>query len=68
VMDGRQVLAKVRASVATAGLPVLVVTGTADDGAEAQLMEDGADDFIRKPLDPARFVARVKSALRRAGG
>jgi CheY-like chemotaxis protein len=27
----------------------------------------GADDYIRKPLEPARFVARVKAALRRAG-
>lgn len=67
VMDGRQVLAKVRSSVATASFPVMVVTGTADDDAEVKLMEEGADDFIRKPLEPARFVARVKSALRRAG-
>jgi NO-binding membrane sensor protein with MHYT domain len=37
------------------------------DEAEAQLMDEGADDYIRKPLEPARFVARVKAALRRAG-
>ncbi len=67
LMDGRQVLARIRSSVATASLPVLVLTGSADEGAEAQLMEDGADDFIKKPLDPARFLARVRSALRRAG-
>jgi DNA-binding response OmpR family regulator len=29
-------------------------------------MDEGADDYIRKPLEPARFVARVKAALRRA--
>ena len=57
-----------RQSVATAGLPVLVLTGTKSQAAEAQLMEEGADDYIRKPLEPARFVARVKAALRRAGG
>jgi type II secretory ATPase GspE/PulE/Tfp pilus assembly ATPase PilB-like protein/CheY-like chemotaxis protein len=68
VMDGRQVLAKIRGTVATASLPVLVLTGTADDGAEASLMDEGADDFIRKPFEPSRFVARVRSALRRAGG
>jgi type II secretory ATPase GspE/PulE/Tfp pilus assembly ATPase PilB-like protein/ActR/RegA family two-component response regulator len=68
VMGGREVLAKVRKSVATAGLPVLVLTGTKSQAAEAQLMEEGADDYIRKPLNPARFVARVKAALRRAGG
>jgi hypothetical protein len=26
-----------------------------------------AHDYIRKPLEQARFVARVKAALRRAG-
>ena len=60
-------LARVRGSVHTAGLSVLVLTGTVSDEAEAQLMEEGADDYVRKPLEPARFVARVKAALRRAG-
>ena len=67
-MGGREVLARVRQSVATAGLPVLVLTGSGSEGLEAQLMEEGADDYIRKPLEPARFVARVRAALRRAGG
>ena len=67
-MGGREVLARVRKSVATAGLPVLVLTGAASEELEAQLMDEGADDYIRKPLDPARFVARIKAALRRAGG
>ena len=31
-------------------------------------VDEGADDYIRKPLDPVRFVARVKAALRRAAG
>jgi DNA-binding response OmpR family regulator len=30
-------------------------------------MDAGADDYIRKPIEPTRFVARVKAALRRAG-
>jgi type IV pilus assembly protein PilB len=66
-MGGREVLARVRQTVATAGLPVLVLTGSGTEEMEAQLMEEGADDYIRKPLEPARFVARVKAALRRAG-
>lgn len=66
-MGGREVLARVRQTVATAGLPVLVLTGSGTEEMEAQLMEEGADDYIRKPLEPARFLARVKAALRRAG-
>src|SRR5256886_2602015 len=65
--SGREGLARVRHSVHTAALPVLVLTGSTGDEIEAQLMEEGADDYVRKPLEPARFVARVKAALRRAG-
>jgi DNA-binding response OmpR family regulator len=34
---------------------------------EVELMDEGADDYIRKPIEPARFVARIRAALRRAG-
>jgi DNA-binding response OmpR family regulator len=63
-MGGREVLARV--PVATAGLPVLVLTGSGTEEMEAELMEEGVDDYIRKPLEPARFMARVRAALRRA--
>ena len=32
-----------------------------------QLIEEGADDFIRKPVDSVRFTARIKAVLRRSG-
>ncbi len=67
-VGGREVLASVRNSVATAGLPVVVLTGTKDCDAEIELMRAGADDYIRKPIDPPRFMARIAAALRRAKG
>lgn len=66
-MDGREVLKDIRSTPTTVGLPVLVLTGSEDVETEVELMERGADDYIRKPIDPPRFVARVKAALRRAG-
>ena len=36
-MGGREVLARVRQTVATAGLPVLVLTGSGTEDMEAQL-------------------------------
>ena len=66
-MGGREVLKEIRGSMATVGLPVIVLTGTTDPDAELTLMEEGADDYIRKPFDPRRFMIRVKAALRRAG-
>ena len=68
MLGGREVLRAVRGAVSTAGLPVVVLTGSQDPGAEVELMEEGADDYIRKPIDPPRFLTRVKAALRRARG
>jgi len=67
-LGGLEVLARTRKAVATAGLPVIVLTGSTSEDTEIEAMDHGADDYVRKPLDPARFVARVKAALRRAGG
>jgi DNA-binding response OmpR family regulator len=33
---------------------------------EAELLEAGADDYLEKSVDAARFVARVKAILRRS--
>jgi type II secretory ATPase GspE/PulE/Tfp pilus assembly ATPase PilB-like protein/CheY-like chemotaxis protein len=65
-LGGREVLRRLRGEVATAGLPVVVLTGSDTEGLEVDLMEEGADDYIRKPIDPPRFIARVRAALRRA--
>ena len=65
-LGGREVLRAVRKDAKTAGLPVVVLTGETEERLESQLMDEGADDYINKPIDPKRFVARVKAALRRA--
>ena len=65
-MDGREVLDKIRGSVDTAALPVLIRTGTGNEKVEAELLEAGADDYLDKSVDATRFVARVKAVLRRS--
>jgi type IV pilus assembly protein PilB len=66
-LNGLDVLRRIRSTAFTAGIPVVVLTGSDGGEAEVDAMDAGADDYIRKPLEPARFVARVKAALRRAG-
>jgi CheY-like chemotaxis protein len=63
---GRDVLMRVRSDPALQRLPVVILTGSADESLEAALLDAGADDYLRKPIDPARFVARVKAVIRRA--
>ena len=62
-MNGDVLLAHVRQRH---GPPVIVLTGSEEGESEARLIELGADDYVRKPFDPPRFIARVKAALRRA--
>lgn len=66
VMDGDMLIRKLRADPRTVALPIIVVTGSEQGDRESQLIEIGADDYIRKPVDPPRLVARVRGALRRA--
>ncbi len=65
-LDGRDVLKRLKGRVATAGIPVVVLTGSDSVDDEVLVMEEGAADYIRKPIDPPRFIARVRAALRRA--
>ncbi len=65
-MGGLEVLKQMRSSAATSGLPIVVLTATDGEEAEVSLMNEGADDYLRKPLDPARFLARIRAVLRRA--
>jgi len=67
-MGGLEMVRRLRAAESTVHLPVVMLTGAEDPLAEASLIEEGADDYIRKPLDPRLFLARVSATLRRAGG
>ena len=64
-MPGLQVLKKIRGRVGTSSLPVVVATASDDPAMEMELFEAGADDYVVKPVDPPRFVLRIKAVLRR---
>jgi len=65
-LGGKEVLSQLKGSTATSSIPVMVLTGSADVDAEPALLEAGADDYLRKPIDPVRFNARFRAILRRA--
>ena len=67
-LDGQGVLGRLKRDVRTAGLPVIVLTASANPADEARALERGAADYIRKPIDPPRFQARVRAVLRRNRG
>jgi two-component system response regulator FixJ len=48
------------------GLPAIIITGHADVDMAVKAMKQGAFDFIEKPIDDAKLVSAVASAVDRA--
>jgi two-component system cell cycle response regulator len=63
-LDGLAVLDAMQADEATAAIPVVFVTGRATARELAEGLGRGAHDYVRKPVEEAELVARVRSALR----
>jgi two-component system cell cycle response regulator len=63
-LDGLAVLDAMQADQATAAIPVVFVTGRATAIELAEGLGHGAHDYVRKPVEAAELVARVRSALR----
>ncbi len=68
VMDGLAVLQSLKQNPMTAGLPVIVMTGSEGlkAGARARVLSLGAADFVTKPFDLHRLLDQV-NALTRGG-
>ena len=62
-MSGMEVLRAVRASDTLFDLPVMMLTGRQSDSDEQILRFDGANDYMRKPFDPAMLVGRAERLM-----
>jgi DNA-binding response OmpR family regulator len=61
-MDGADVCRRIRAAGDT---PIIVVSGESDLGVTVELLDAGADDYIRKPFRAAELLARTRTVVRR---
>jgi two-component system alkaline phosphatase synthesis response regulator PhoP len=66
-MTGFEVVAQLREDAELKHVPVLFLTARSDEETEVKGLDVGADDFLPKPISTAKLVARIKTALRRAG-
>jgi signal transduction histidine kinase/CheY-like chemotaxis protein len=56
-IQGDQVLAQLRSDPATTDTPVIVLSADATEGRIHRLLEQGANDYLSKPIDVHRFLA-----------
>jgi Response regulators consisting of a CheY-like receiver domain and a winged-helix DNA-binding domain len=66
-MDGVQATRIIRSRLQTAAIPVVMLTAKSDLESELAGLDAGADDYLAKPFDAARLLARIRMLLKRNG-
>ncbi len=64
-MDGYRTLASLRDEAGTASIPVILMTGLADNAGMRHGMELGADDYLPKPFTLDDLYAAVEARLKK---
>lgn len=64
-MDGLEILRRLRASLTTADVPIIMLTARTAEMDRVAGLETGADDYVVKPFGLMELQARIKAVLRR---
>ncbi|SDR41601.1 two-component system, OmpR family, response regulator [Paraburkholderia fungorum] len=65
MLEGEDAFSLCRQLRATSKIPVIMLTAVADHVDRVMGLEIGADDYLVKPFDARKLLARVKAVLRR---
>src|SRR4051794_4591183 len=63
-MRGQDVCKQIRKE--SEDVPIIILTGSAEEVDRVLLLELGADDYVVKPFSPKELLARVRAVLRRS--
>ena len=63
--SGYEIVKNIRRNVLLCRLPVIMVTAKTQEIDMIRGLDDGADDYIRKPFSVMELISRVKALLRR---
>ena len=64
-LEGTEVCRRVRAQ---SEVPIIVLSARGAEADKVSALDLGADDYVTKPFGPEELLARIRVALRRAGG
>jgi CheY-like chemotaxis protein len=64
-MDGIALIKKLKSQLATRYIPIIMLTAKDEVDSEVKGIDAGADDYLTKPVNPKRLLARVHKLLNR---
>jgi two-component system alkaline phosphatase synthesis response regulator PhoP len=65
VMDGYEVIKRMKSSPETSSIPILMLTARASDADKVYGLDIGADDYLTKPFSVTELQARIRALFRR---
>ncbi|MBE0682806.1 MAG: response regulator [Anaerolineales bacterium] len=63
IMDGFEVLAKVKEDSMLRDIPIIIVSAEHDSKSVVRGIKQGAEDYLTKPVNTAHFLQKVKEFL-----
>jgi two-component system, OmpR family, phosphate regulon response regulator PhoB len=57
---------KLRGDQRTSDIPIIMLSGRAQESDKVAALEAGVDDYVTKPFSPRELLARIKAVLRRS--
>ncbi len=65
-MDGFEVCKAMRGKAENSSMPIIMLTGDANESAIVQALEHGADDYITKPFKNDELIEKIRHLLSEA--
>jgi len=65
-MNGMELVKALKSQLSTRYIPIIMLTVRKEVDTEVEGMEAGADDYLTKPVNPKRLLARVARFLKRS--
>lgn len=63
VVSGIDILREIRSNPVLGHIPVLILSAATDRTTKLSVLEQGATDFLSKPIDPSELAPRVRNVL-----
>ena len=63
-MDGYEACRRIKANPETAGTRILAISGFIENGAEQEILQCGATDWMRKPVQIEEFKKKIEKLLK----